>query len=169
MNVKNYRDPSYFPVAAPDPQINVKTRSGSLAQQPWQLYQSADGRGNQTIRVYPGTVNGLLPSNIFEEFKISGSKTLYLIATVKAGPKGEITDCTLKTSGAQPKPTQANKNAPPTQFSFVVGALENGSVFSVFAGLASIPLEIKEVFRVQKNIKSFFEVPFDSYYSWVIK
>ena len=167
MNIKSYRDLAYLPTQAIDPGITIIKEPTSAARRSWEVYFSSDNNGNPALQVYPGTIAGVLPSNILDPFTYSKNKTNYVIAEIK-GNKNGVASCTLSVNSRPPAPTKAEENAPPSTFELVVGLAKDDSVFSIFSGVGSIPLRVQEVFRQQIKVSDFFEVPFKSFYNWVI-
>jgi hypothetical protein len=167
MNVRSYKDLAYLPVPAIDPGITAVRAPTTGEKRPWDIFFGADDRGNAVLKVYPGTINGILPSNILDDFKISNGQTNYIIAYIKGGPRGNVTDVVLKSTTKLPKAEAPTESAPPSTFGFLVGMAKDQTTYSIYSGTSSINLNVKEVFRQQIKVSTFFEVPFKSYYNWV--
>jgi len=167
MNVRSYKDLAYLPVPAIDPGITAVRAPTTGIKRPWDIFFGADDLGNAVLKVYPGTINGILPSNILDDFKISKGQTNYIIAYIKGGPRGNVTDVVLKSTTKLPKAEEPKESAPPSTFEFLIGMAKDQTTYSIYGGTSSINLNVKEVFRQQIKVSTFFEVPFKSYYNWV--
>ena len=169
MNVRSYKDLAYLPIPATDPGISVVKAPVTSEKSPWQIFFGVDDLGREVLKVYPGTINGVLPSNILDGFNIAKGQTNYIVADIKGGPKGNITEVILNSTTKPPEVQEPKESVPPTNFEFLIGMSKDKSIYNIYAGTSSINLEAKEVFRQQIKVSTFFEVPFKSYYNWVVK
>jgi hypothetical protein len=168
MNTRSYRELAYLPVSATDPGITIIKAPVATRRSAWDIFIDSDKNGNEVIKVYPGLVSGVLPQNILDDFRFSKNKTNYITAQIKGGDKGNVSECTIRVESRLPTPPKPTESAPPSTFDVVVGIVDaDTNVYSLFSG-ASINLRAQEVFRQQIKVSNFFEVPFKSFYTWVL-
>jgi hypothetical protein len=168
MNTRNYRDLAYLPIPATDPGITIIKAPVASRRSAWDIFIDSDNNGNEVIKVYPGIISGVLPQNILDDFRFSKNKTNYIVAGIKGGAKGNVSECTIRVESKSPTPPKPTESAPPSTFDIVVGIVDaDKNVYSLFSG-ASINLRAQEVFRQQIKVSNFFEVPFKSFYTWVL-
>lgn len=137
------------------------SRNTSIAWKP-----TFTGEGGQLkVTFSPGTVNGLLPSNMFEEFDAGGEETQYVLLKVTAGQDG-ITDTLIELQNDSTIENKFNEKYPPTEFKFVLGVI-SGSSYSM---TASGPIGIKpELAYVEaKENPAGGESPYTYFYGWFI-
>ena len=84
-----------------------------------------------TLSVFPGTLNGLLPSNIFSPIACSSSGLYYLKAKVTTNGKA-VTAVTLAVeNGYEDCVISAVENSAPTTLAFIIAAISDGDIFQV--------------------------------------
>jgi hypothetical protein len=150
--------------------------SGGRAAQPWDIDLKGVGTPDPETGKYtsymatvrPGTVNGVLPSNLttggdFTEFQVAADFTYW---TVNIESNGfEVTAATISTSTSPPTPQTHGVNAMPTTYSHIFGATCNGSVFRTI-GAGSIVLQTSADLTIDKQSPVAGLRSYDRYYLW---
>jgi len=93
---------------------------------PFELVLTSNNRGNTVIRVTPGIIAGILPSNIFDDFAYDAGSNLCIWAECTAN-QGVITDVRLANGASNPVPQLINKNFPPPMVKIPIGMYNKDS------------------------------------------
>jgi hypothetical protein len=112
---------------------------GQISFSPWDAY-SIVGNGspnpqtgefsNYTIKIWPGSVGGVVPDKIFEELSVSNSLQ-YLVLTAQTN-NGVVSSATISFQGSASIQVQtATPYQPPGTFKTIVGAWNRGSYFNI--------------------------------------
>ena len=142
----------------------IPRQSSTTAILPFDVLFTSTGVTTQ-FRLYPGTVNGLLPSNIFTDVTFTGTGTEYIkLACVSDTFRVTAVDVTCNsTAPVLPAPTQ---NAAPASFDILVAVLVNGALFQIWEDNAiARPLL---TYMLAKTAPTPGQPAFDLYYSWEI-
>lgn len=144
---------------------------GSTGPYPFDVsFSAGSDASHNTATVRPGTLNGLVPSNILTTADLSLSGSYYLVLSGVAAD-GEITSCSLSFPTSAPSPMPVTVGQPPTAFDYVLGMiLGNGTALEWFRtiGNGSLQAAGNEVFRVPKASPSPGTLPYDLYWTWVL-
>ena len=150
--------------------INGGGGSSRPALQPFDIQLSgAPGNPNSYLAtIVPGTVNGVLPSNLttggdFTEFQVAADFTYW---TVNIESNGfEVTAAAISTSTSPPTPQTHGVNAMPTTYSHIFGVTCNGSVYRTI-GAGSIVLQTSAELTIDKQSPTPGLRSYDRYYLW---
>jgi hypothetical protein len=164
ITVRQSGDATYIGLAA-----STGTGGGATESHPFQISASIDDEGAGTLTVQPGTLNSLLPSNIFEdgalnEFGFSGGGTIYVILTgISDG--NQFTECSVSVGDQAPEAQTPLPFGLPTEAKFLLGVAYNNSVYQVQK--TNIVATGKQQFIKQKpSPASPGEMPYEIYYVW---
>jgi len=98
---------------------------------PWEItIKSAQGTYYITIR--PGTVNNMLPSNMFQNLGISGVGTIYVIVHVLTDGQ-KPTNLLIDIATQPPQAPGVNPWVPPQSFDILLGVIVNVKVFQIIS------------------------------------
>lgn len=86
--------------------------------------------GTTYLNVSPGTINSLLPSNIFNDFSFTGSGTEYVIVTLTTSASNPQSAAISVTTSA-PTPSSTTEDAPPTTCIDVIAVLVDGKIYQI--------------------------------------
>lgn len=98
---------------------------------PWDLTISTSITGDVTLTVWPGAINGLMPTNMFDVFTIDATGLWYLIATVTTDGTA-ISSCVLSASHTAPSGQVFASNAMPSTVSITVGVIKAGLIYNIW-------------------------------------
>lgn len=133
---------------------------------PWQISVSGNSSSGLYIHVRPGTINGILPTNMFDPLgPISGQGTIYV--TLQALTDGiQLTNCYLIVSTDPPNPAPWLVNLAPYQFQIMIGVTVDRAPFNVVDGL----LWAQPTVMLQTLSQSLApgRPYYDNNYSWVV-
>lgn len=145
-------------------------KSTSALPAPFDLRVSVDIPDSEiNVTIVPGTVNGLLPSNIFatitEPYNAMSPITYY--ATVACVTDGEnITGVRWGLSTSMPTGQTAVAWAAPSAFSYLFGIIVGASIFRTIAR-TSLVFQPSLVVSVPKSVITPNIIPYDNYYNWL--
>jgi hypothetical protein len=131
---------------------------------PWDQSVSSQTTTTITFKFQPGSVGGVMPSNIFTDFTapVSGTTWFWVEATTTAG---SVSSCTISSGSTQPAPGTAAADAPPSSFKVLIGVSVNGTYFNVLKkNISAVPVES---YRTSRTGAGPFELPYTSYWNWV--
>lgn len=97
---------------------------------PWRV---GGGSGPLLQKVRPGSLDGLVPVNIFAELEITGVDVEYIVLEGTMSDGG-CTSCELVVSTAPPTPNLAAEGVPPATVYDTIAVLYNGVVYQVRSG-----------------------------------
>jgi hypothetical protein len=97
---------------------------------PFELVLTSNSQGRSVIKVTPGTIAGILPSNIFDDFQYTAGSDLYIWAQCTAS-QGIITAVALSAGGSNPVPQSINEGFAPPMLKIPIG-MYKGSTGSTF-------------------------------------
>ena len=119
--------------------------------------------GGYLLKVMPGTINGLLPTNYSIEYTTAADCFLLLSMTTL---NGEVASATLSFGTEVAPVITSQASMPPPEFSYTLGMLVAGTWYKTVGGsLTAVPVE---VFRVAKTEYTPGSLPYEPYYSWSI-
>jgi hypothetical protein len=131
---------------------------------PWQPSFTVKG-GQLKVTFSPGTVNGFLPDNFQDEFKVEDGQTYYAKIRVKSGATG-VSKVALLVENNTTIDNKFNKKIPATEFTFILGAI-NGKNYSM---TANTPISVTPyiAYYEQRSDAKAGELPYDIYYGWAV-
>lgn len=129
ITVRHSGDATYIGLAA-----NTKGSGAGIERHPFQISASVDAEENVTLTVEPGTLNSLLPSNVFDgpalrEF--SGGSGLQYVVLTGTSDGEQFTSCSLSVESEAVAPQSPTVFGLPTTAAFLLGVVYEGSVFQV--------------------------------------
>jgi hypothetical protein len=99
---------------------------------PFDILLSVNDSGHDQITLWPGTVNGILPSNILIPQTIDTTQDVYI--TVKCtATNGVVNAVEIKTNTVAPAVQQPTANNPPADFSILVGVIIKDISYNLLA------------------------------------
>lgn len=127
--------------------------------------------GTYDVTLYPGTVNQLLPSNMFSTINATITSTQYVILT-GASDGYVVTDAPWSIVGTQPTPTDAVADTPPSTFYAIIGVILYNSGPNTITIRQIIDADITAIPSVWTTIARSgagpFELAYVNYYYWNI-
>jgi hypothetical protein len=145
--------------------------SAPALPQPWDLLARAATNSNPenptyTIRVRPGTLNGILPSNWDQEFTANNT-SLYYAKAVIATDGEAITGVTIAINATEPDAQEPQLFAIQESIEILFGLFQSGATYRVIAPgdirLRSVPWLVVS----PDTPRDFGELPYDIYYQLV--
>jgi hypothetical protein len=148
----------------------------SVERHPWQIHNMTgvgkpDDKGDYNsyeFQVWPGTINGLIPSNLFnggELRKFTGDKTLKNVLLKCTSNGKELNACTIEVEASLPSPDAAVKYGVPSNLNIVLGAVVKDAAFQVeFDNLSATP---QMVYIKEKGSVAAGEYPYEVYLNWI--
>lgn len=120
------------------------------------------------LTLRPGTINQVLPSNMFSTLTLpGGSYTRYIVLTATCS-SGEVTSAALSVETTQPVAPGVDAGSPPASFAVLLAVIVDGQVFRTIAP-GSLQAQVVESFRADKASPTFGLSPYDIYYTWLVK
>ena len=155
----------------PSPGASAGGGGGSSGPYPFDVsFTAGSDSSHKTATVRPGTLNGLVPTNILTTADLDVTLDYYLILSGVAAD-GEISSCSLSFSTSAPSPMPVTVGEPPTSFDYVLGMiLGDGSACTWYRTIGNGSLQAigSEVFRVPKASPSPGTLPYDLYWTWLL-
>ena len=90
---------------------------------PWAAYLTQDMSGDYQGNFYPGTIGGIVPSNIFSPLTLTQAQVNYAFVNCMAAA-GLLTSASLSASTTYPTLAGSNPSTPPTSFIVPVGIFD---------------------------------------------
>lgn len=108
--------------------VRIPNSSGSSAASkttpaPWTPFFTQDGSGNYYANFYPGTVGGIVPSNMFSAITLTQGDVNYLYLEVTASA-GTVTAATIAASTTYPTLASPVSGSAPTSFNVPIGIFD---------------------------------------------
>lgn len=151
-------------VRIPSPQLSA---TKTTVYPPWWPYYT-QGSGNFYANFYPGTVGGLVPSNMFTPLLLTASSKNYVYAQVTA-TGGVVTGCTLAVSTTYPTLASATSGNAPTSFNVPIAIFDlSGSTPAAFnlVGFGNIWCEPYVTVFDTINTGAPLTAPFTPWFNW---
>lgn len=103
--------------------------SASVVVSPWTTTRDDEG---ETLRVsvHPGTINSLVPTNIFDPIEITGIGVEYIVLTMTSTGDSPVS-ASLSKETTYPVPSATTPSNPPTAVTDVLAVLNDGVVYQV--------------------------------------
>ena len=141
-------------------------QSLSTAFPAWFPYFTTDISGNAQANFFPGTIGGILPSNMLTPLTLDQVNPNYIYAQMTA-TAGNLTGATLVASTSYPTLANATSAAPPATFNLPIGLFEvpSNNAFSL-VGFGAIWVEPFIVFFDTINTGTLLTAPFTPWYNW---
>lgn len=131
---------------------------------PWQpIFRESGGTYYATINL--GTINGVAATNWNTEHTLSmGPSSYYFIVATVTTSSGKVTAVSLSIDASAPSEDSIAKNAPPTTFYVVLGAI--GETTAKMIHVLNLNAEAAEVFREGKSAPAVGAEPFERWWRW---
>ena len=122
--------------------------------------------GAQAANFYPGTIGGLLPTNMFSALALDQTNPNYVYAAMTASG-GNLTGATLTASTTYPTIAAATSASPPTSFNIPIGIFTvPTNVASNIIGFGNIWVQPFVVLLDTINTGALLTAPFTPWYNW---
>lgn len=137
---------------------------GGGLERPWQMHVTAIP-GALQVRLNPGTINNMLPSNMFDVWTVPSTGLWY--ASLDATTNGyQVTNAVVDISENFADPAGIAMGLAPSYFSVQLGVINNGQTFDIFTDLMfATPTK---VLTTVKGSLSPGQPIWDFWYTWVI-
>ena len=119
ITVRHSGDSTYIGLAA-----NIKGGGAAAQPQPWDIYVVDSEENTFTVKVRPGTIAGILPSNWDEEFECQKDELYYGKAVVTTDGKN-VTSATIEIDQTAPTQQDTLEFAVDSEAQFLFGLFEN--------------------------------------------
>jgi hypothetical protein len=154
-------------VVPPVARASRQLSAAAPAPQPFQVTLRADPEDETVLlaTVWPGTVNGVLPTNYTVEAELDVASSYYLVLEITTAT-ASVTGVTIAAPSTIPDtqiPTTINQ--PPTSFKILFAIVAEGVLFQIRTG--NVFVVAREELRVAKSVAA-GEIPWDSYWTWGI-
>lgn len=117
------------------------TVSSSSSSHPWAISVTTDDNGKEVVKLSPGTINMILPSDIFDSKPVLKGKTNYISLKVLTNGKS-VTAVTWQILAAAPTPTSATEAVAPPLFTVPLGVILEGNVLQIESANLSFTPEV---------------------------
>lgn len=115
------------------------------------------------IKIAPGSINNVVPSNIDQEFEVKIDDTIYYIYCFVKTSNGSVESCQIAVSNNKPSGFGISELIPPSSFDIFIGSFCNGRSF---VAKDNISIQVYEVFKKSRQPNFPGDRPYDIYYSW---
>lgn len=147
---------------------NQSSNSSAATSCPFDMAVSVNtGTSVMSVSFTPGTVNGVLPSNIFTPATIgyTSGATVYAIVTCETNGQ-VITSTTLSISSTAPTAQTPVAWAAPSSFAYMVGVIVDQTAYKTIA-CGNLTFAPTVAMSVPKSSVTPNVIPFDNYYTWL--
>jgi len=136
------------------------TRSAATAPSPWAATVSGT-----TLTLLPGTINSVVPSNIFAEFTITGSGIEFVVVTLSI-TSDSPNSALISIESTPPIPSLTTEGSVPAEAKDVVAIVNDGVVYQIRN--TNIYAQSYEVFRNPVAAPVYGELNYVPWYRWEI-
>jgi len=145
--------------------ISVATNGGGASNRhPFKVTRNDDGATKQ-VSVRPGTINSLVPSDIFEPIEITGSGTEYIVLTMTVTGNSPVSS-SLSKETTYPVPSLTTPTDTPTAVKDVIAVLQDGKVYQIRD--TNLTATATEVFQETVTSPSPGERNYIPWYRWEV-
>ena len=133
------KGPGYTVTTAPGgTTLNIAGNSASPSFPKLPFYISLGGTSEApTLTLWPGTVNGIMPENMFESFTVDSTSLWYAKATVDTSG-GVVQSVTINVDTSAPDKQTPASNDFPTGFDVLLGLYKGGMIYNIAGGIVSL-------------------------------
>jgi len=126
-------------VVGPGYQVTKSKPSGVIGKAtgtkfPWKIRLFTDESGNPYIKLLVGTLNNMIPTNMFDQFFITSTQTWYVILHAETDGYRPTT-CTIRVDTVAPPPFDIDLNLAPATFELLLGVIVNLTRFQLIDAL----------------------------------
>lgn len=142
-------------------------RRGGRAKRhfPWEISIAGSSSSGSYITLRAGTLNGLLPINMFQQFGISGSGTVYVVLRVFTDGV-QPSSASLELESQPPEPPPHFVNVAPAAFPILIGLTVDLKPFNTVDGL--LEATPKVVLKTTVSNPSPGTPLYDLHWSWSV-
>ncbi len=132
---------------------------------PWEIVLTTDINFGPIVKVRPGTVNGAMPSNMFDFFSYNPTELnpYYVVAGVNTDGLS-VNNVTMSLDTSSPDPVMSQKGFPPSYFEILIGLVVNGRAFQLVNRLITASPNI--TILTQRNNPQLGAPFYDLNYTW---
>lgn len=145
--------------------ISLRPQSGGSVTTPWSTTR-ADVGETKYVSVYPGSINSLIPTDIFDPLEITGTGTEYVVLTMTS-TSGSPVSASLSIETTYPVPSATSPSYPPTACTDVVAVIEDGVVYPVRS--VNLLATSREVFQETVANPAVGERQYIPWYRWEVE
>ena len=140
---------SFAPIWTNDPQLPARrvSSAATTTKIPWQVTLTTSG-GNYIGSVSPGSVAGIIPSNIFTTFTVDESLKYWICTVTTDGKK--ITSALISTSSTPPTTQTLIPSSLPTTASFTFCMTKDGVVYRTINSVGNPIVDFNQVIVTDK-------------------
>ena len=138
--------------------------SAPAAQQSFDVVMGSDENGTPTATIVPGTVNGILPSNIFDTFTLDTTSVWYFKATATTDGK-IVTAVELNVDSSPPDTQTPVPQAMPAAFDKLFAMVKDGKVFRMIPD-GSITVGAQSLFVADRESWTPGKPMTETWYAW---
>jgi hypothetical protein len=129
ITVRQAGDATYIGLAA-----KLGGSGSAVESSPWDIYvENSPEEGQYTLKVEPGTLSGILPTNWEDEFSVDSGSLYYGIARVTTDGQF-VNGVTIEITEDSPAPQQPQKYAIAQEVEILFGLFKDGQSFNVTGG-----------------------------------
>ena len=140
--------------------LNVDGGGETAFQRPFDINIFSSGN----CSVAAGTINNVVPSNMFNNFSFDANAINYCkISATAAG--GQISSASISIDTTAPASPSVLQGGPPTTMNLLFGII-SGSAFRTI-GDSNFTVNSVESYKVPKTV-AVGELPYDIYYTWEV-
>jgi len=144
---------------------------GGTTVHPFQISSSTapESENQYVVTVRPGTLNNLMPTNLFEEnalrqFPIPSNELNYVILTGQTNASDQFVSCALSVSETPPSAQEPTMFSLPVEAEFLLGVVYNGTAYNTITD--SLLVSGVQQFTEQKTNPAAGALPYNIYYVW---
>jgi hypothetical protein len=130
-----------------------------------ELVAAALGTSDASIR--PGTINGLVPTDILDVTNLDDTLSYYLVLSVVAAD-GQIASASIAFTTTPPSPIPATLGAPPLAFDYTIGMVVLGTWIRTI-GNGSLFASVSQAFQVDKTAPAPGTLPYEIWMTWALE
>ena len=134
---------------------------------PWDLTLTEASSTQWHLSVRPGTLNGIVPGNMFTVATIPKDTLYYVFLSVDSS-QGQVTTVSLSANTAHPQFPLSTPDVPPGNFKHVIGMVtsDNATHNIAKSNLVATPVQ---AFVTDKANPGPNELPYRIHYSWEVR
>lgn len=109
--------------------VRAAKKAAEVVPHPWKVTRDDAGE-EKRVRVHPGSIDGVLPTNIFANLTITGTGVEYVVLTTNMLDAG-VASCSLSIETDPPTPSGTAEDAAPDTLTDVIAVLMDGVIFQI--------------------------------------
>jgi len=100
---------------------------------PFDIIPSVDSSGSTAINLWAGSVNGIMPTNMFDSFTVDDTSLWYAKATVDTDGSA-VTEVTINVDTSAPDVQHSADGELPSGFDVILGLYKAGMIYNIAGG-----------------------------------